>query len=92
MKARLKNGTKYTGIYSESYFGFGLIHRVKDAIAPQIMLEFGSYKFGLLYELPVSQISQASFGGFEVSFQWANTRNALFKSRNSKGFIKTKNM
>tara|TARA_Y100001968_G_scaffold182668_1_gene167332 strand:+ start:12060 stop:13115 length:1056 start_codon:yes stop_codon:yes gene_type:complete len=92
MKARLRNGTKYTGIYSESYFGFGLIHRLKDAIAPQLMLEFGSYKIGLLYELAVSQISQASFGGFEISLQWANTRNALFKSRGSKGFIKTRNM
>ena len=92
MKARLKNGTKYTGIYTESYFGFGLIHRLKDAIAPQVLLEFGSCKIGLLYELAISQINQASYGGFEISFQWANTRNALFKSRGSKGYIKTKNM
>ena len=92
IKARLRNGTKYTGIYTESYFGFGLIHRLKDAIAPQIMVEFGSCKIGLLYELSVSQISQANTGGFEISFQWANTRNALFKSRGSKGFIKTKNL
>jgi type IX secretion system PorP/SprF family membrane protein len=92
IKARLRNGTKYTGIYSESYFGFGLIHRVKDAIAPQVMVEFGSCKIGLLYELSVSQLSQANKGGFEISFQWANARNALFKSRGSKGFIKTKNL
>ena len=92
MKARLRNGTKYTGIYSESYFGFGLIHRINDAIAPQIMVEFGSCKIGLLYELSVSEISQANSGGFEISFQWANTRNALFKSRGSKGFIRTNNL
>lgn len=92
MKARLKNGTKYTGIYSESYFGIGLIHRLNDALAPQIIYEFGSCKIGLLYELSVSPINQANTGGFEVSFQWANTRNALFKSRKAKGFIKTKNM
>ncbi len=92
MKARMKNGTKYTGVYNESYFGFGLIHRFKDALAPQLLFEFGSYKIGILYELTVSNLSAASKGGFEVSFQWANMRNALFTSRRSKGHKRAKNL
>ena len=90
MKARMKNGTKYTGVYNESYFGFGLIHRFKDALAPQVLFEFGSYKIGILYELTVSNLSAASKGGFEISFQWANMRNALFTSRRSKGHKRQK--
>ena len=92
MKARMKNGTKYTGVYNESYFGFGLIHRFKDALAPQILFEFGSYKIGILYEMTVSDLNAASKGGFELSFQWANMRDALFTSRRLKGHKKSKNL
>ena len=88
MKARMKNGTKYTGVYDESYFGFGIIHRLKDALAPQLLFEFGSYKIGILYELTVSNFSSAA-SGFEVSFR-ANMRNALFTSRRSKGHKRQK--
>jgi type IX secretion system PorP/SprF family membrane protein len=90
VKARMKNGTKYTGVFNESYFGFGIIHRFKDALAPQLLFEFGSYKIGILYELTVSNLSSAARGGFEVSFQWANMRNALFTSRRSKGHKRQK--
>ena len=84
MKARMKNGTKYTGVYNESYFGFGIIHRLKDALAPQLLFEFGSYKIGILYELTVSNLSSAARGGFEVSFQWANMRNAYLHQEDQK--------
>ncbi len=88
MKFRMKEGTKYTGIYTESYLGMGLTYRNKDAIAPQVLIEFGSYKIGLLYEFTTSNLNAVSKGGFEVSFQWANMNTALFKGRRFKGWGK----
>ena len=81
LKARIHEGTKFTGIYNESYIGFGVIYRYTDALAPQLLLEIGSYKIGLLYEFTTSKLSSVAIGCFEISFQWANMKNALFKSR-----------
>jgi len=92
VKFRIHEGTRYTGIYSESYFSIGATYRSSDAIVPQVQLEIGSYKVGLSYELTTSKLSSAAQGGFEVSFQWANMNNALFKGRRTKGWKKTGGM
>lgn len=88
VKFRIHEGTRYTGIYSESYFSIGLTYRSSDAIVPQVQLEIGGYKLGLSYELTTSYLNNAAQGGFEVSFQWANINNALFKGRRIKGWKK----
>ena len=88
VKFRIHEGTRYTGIYSESYFSIGATYRTSDAIVPQIQLERGNYKLGLSYELTTSKLNNAAQGGFEVSFQWANINNALFKGRRFKGWKK----
>lgn len=88
VKFRLHEGTRYTGMYSESYFSIGATYRSSDAIVPQIQLELGSYIIGLSYEITTSKLNNAAQGGFEVSFQWANMNNALFKGRRTKGWKK----
>lgn len=89
-KFRIKEGTKYTGIYNNTYLNFGLTYRSKDAIAPIIGLELANYRLGLAYEFNVSplQSSTNSQGSFEITFQWANFQTALFQGRRTKGFKK----
>jgi type IX secretion system PorP/SprF family membrane protein len=89
VKIAVKSGTKYTGIYTESFFSLGAKMRVGDAIIPEVFLELDAFKVGISYDLNLS-FSEASryMGGFEISFQWANLNTALFKRRGSKGFKK----
>ena len=89
-KFRMKEGTKYTGIYNNSYLTFGLNYRNQDAVAPMIGVEIANYKFGVAYEFNISplQSSTNSQGSFEVTFQWANFQTALFQGRRTKGFKK----
>ncbi len=89
-KFRIKEGTKYTGIYNNTYLSFGLNYRSQDAIAPMLGMEIANYRFGVAYEFNISplQSSTNSQGSFEVTFQWANFQNALFQGRRTKGFKK----
>lgn len=89
LKIAIKSGTKYTGIYTESFLSFGSKYRLGDAVIPEVFLELDAFKVGLSYDMNLS-FSEASryMGGFEISFQWANLNTALFKRRNSKGFKK----
>ena len=86
----MKEGTKYTGIYNNTYLNFGIIYRHSDAVAPMIGFELANYKLGIAYEFNISplQSSTNSQGSLEVTFQWANFQNALFQGRRSKGYKK----
>ena len=89
LKIEIKSGTKYTGIYTESFISFGAKYRVRDAIIPEFFLELDAFKVGLSYDMNLSFTEASRYmGGFEISFQWANLNTALFKRRNSKGFKK----
>ncbi|MFN3917103.1 MAG: PorP/SprF family type IX secretion system membrane protein [Flavobacteriales bacterium] len=82
-KYRLKQGTKYTGINKEGYFCFGSNLRFNDAIIPVVAFEMGNYRLGVSYDVVISQLQAASRmqGGFEITFQWINMKDALFKRR-----------
>lgn len=89
LKIEIKSGTKYTGIYTESYISFGAKYRVNDAVIPEFFLELDAFKVGLSYDMNLSFTEASRYmGGFEISLQWANLNTALFKSHNSKGFKK----
>lgn len=88
LKFRLKNGSKYTGIYSDSYFSIGAATRWNDSFAPKICFEIGSVKLGLAYELTTSTLANAANNSFEISLQWANLKTALFTGRRTKGWKK----
>lgn len=89
-KFRVKDGTKYTGIYNNTYLNFGLNYRNADAIAPMVGMEINNYRFGIAYEFNISplQASTNSQGSFEISFQWANFQTAMFQGRRTKGYKK----
>lgn len=84
---KLSEGTKITGILTESAIYFGLHYRVEDAFIPQVMYEYGSWGIGISYDLTGSSYRKINNmnGGFEVSLKWHDLKGAIFKKRvNSK--------
>ncbi|HXU26238.1 MAG TPA: PorP/SprF family type IX secretion system membrane protein [Bacteroidia bacterium] len=83
MRYRFKDESKTTGLKSETAIHIGGYYRVGDAFIPQFMLEYKSIMFCFSYDQTVSNYKQANrgLGAFEVSLQWTNLRNSLFKQR-----------
>ncbi len=79
MKIKLGAETKYSGLFRESAISFGAHYRVKDAIIPQVYLEFSDFMLGVSYDKTTSDISSASGGanGFEISIKYVNKPKAL---------------
>ena len=79
---RLSNGTKVTGYSRQTYVGFGMYHRLRDAVGPTFVLELGGFKFGLSYDVTVSTMRKAYTGGsLEFSLSYTNWNNSLWKKR-----------
>jgi len=82
LRYRLSSGSKTTGLSRDAYFMAGLSLRYGDAVSPLLYIQFSSFKFGISYDITVSQFGQASrAGGLEFSLQFANLDFALFKRR-----------
>ncbi|TNF45759.1 MAG: type IX secretion system membrane protein PorP/SprF [Bacteroidetes bacterium] len=79
---RFQDGTKITGNFQDSYFGFGMYYRHKDAIAPTIMLDWKGFRFGVSYDVTISALRNAYNGGsLEFTLAYTNLSHALFKGR-----------
>ncbi|MBN8702551.1 MAG: PorP/SprF family type IX secretion system membrane protein [Bacteroidetes bacterium] len=80
-KYKVKEGTKITGLYSESAIGLGLNYRLKDAVIPQVFYELGSYFISLSYDFNLSTYRNVSAGrgGFEITLRYTTLKNALRK-------------
>lgn len=84
---RFKNGTKLTGLKSESGINIGIYYRLKDAIVPQLNLDFGKYAFGFAYDYNISayKIASRGSGGFEIYFKYLVLDDALFRRKREHG-------
>jgi type IX secretion system PorP/SprF family membrane protein len=79
---RFQDGTKITGHFQDSYFGFGAYYRHKDAISPTIMVDYKGFKFGVSYDITISALRNAYKGGsLEFTLAYTNLSHALFKGR-----------
>lgn len=67
-RSKLKNESRYTGIFKESAIYLGLFYRVGDAIIPKLGLEIFNFNLGLSYDVTNSALSGA--GGMEISLQY----------------------
>jgi type IX secretion system PorP/SprF family membrane protein len=82
VRYRFEDGTKITGMNQNAYAGFGLQMRVKDAIIPSLLLDWGGFKFVLSYDVTISKLRRAYSGGsLEFSMVYVNKHHALFKTR-----------
>ena len=80
---RLSQGSKITNYLKESSIAFGFHYRLKDALIPQIYVQFADFGFGISYDVNISKLSSAtaSRGGIEVSIKYVNLHSSLYKSR-----------
>lgn len=80
---KLSEGTKITGLLTESALSFGLHYRADDALVPQVMFEYGSWGIAVSYDVTTSNFNEINnlAGGFEVSLRWHDLKGAIFKKR-----------
>lgn len=81
-KIRMGNSTKYSGLFKQGAISFGAHYRLKDAIIPQVYLEFADYMIGVSYDYNNSALSNVTGGngGFEISIRYINKPKALQRS------------
>ncbi len=79
VKLRFGEETKYSGLFKQTAFYFGAHYRVKDAIIPQVYLEFSDYMVGISYDYNNSSMSDVTHGngGFEISLKYVNKPKAI---------------
>lgn len=83
-RKRFQDGTKITGYHQDAYFGFGAYVRMKDAVVPTFQVDFKGFRFGLSYDVILSNMRRSYGGGsIELSISYTNLYYALFKSRRS---------
>jgi type IX secretion system PorP/SprF family membrane protein len=78
---RFEDGKKVRGMNTSAYAGFGLQMRLKDAIIPSLLLDWGGFKFILSYDITISELRRAYSGGsLEFSIVYVNKLQSLFKT------------
>lgn len=83
IRYKLRQASKYTGFYKSTAISIGALMRIKDAVAPVILVEHSGYSIGISYDLNVSDLKVASSGrgGFEFSFGFQNPSKPIYGSR-----------
>ncbi|MBK9190585.1 MAG: PorP/SprF family type IX secretion system membrane protein [Crocinitomicaceae bacterium] len=82
LRYRLSSGTKTTGLSRDAYLMVGAAYRYGDSVSPLLYLQMSSFKFGISYDVTISNFGQYSrMGGLEFSLEYANLDFALFKRR-----------
>ena len=68
----LKEKSKYSQFSNGAAISFGTYYRFGDAFIPSVLLELGSFAFGVSYDLNISGLSTASNGqgGYELSIRY----------------------
>lgn len=81
LRYRFEDGTKITGLSHDAFFGFGVYHRLKDAIIPSVMVDWKGFQLGISYDITVSKLRNAYTGSLEFSLSYTNRHDALFKTK-----------
>jgi type IX secretion system PorP/SprF family membrane protein len=84
----LKEGSIHTGLVEGAAVSLGAHYRAGDALVPALMLEFGSYKVGVSYDVNMNPLSRSTNGqgGIEISFRFQNPNP--FQSVDKSGMAK----
>lgn len=76
----LKPESQYTGFERGMAVSFGAFYRVKDAVYPAFMFEFGDWAIGVSYDINLSSLTpySQSRGGMEISLRFRDINGTLF--------------
>ena len=71
-RSKLKNESRYTGIFKESALALGIFYRVGDAFIPKLALEMFNFNLGVSYDFTASGLAgpTGGNGGLEISLQY----------------------
>jgi type IX secretion system PorP/SprF family membrane protein len=74
IRYNLKEKSKYSQFSNGAAMNFGLHYRFGDAFIPSILMEFGSFAFGVSYDVNLSGLSSVSSGqgGYELSIRYVS--------------------
>lgn len=74
LRHRLREDSKYTGIFQESAIAIGVHSRWGDALIPSITYEISHWKLCVSYDANISDLAVASdgVGGFEITLTFVN--------------------
>jgi type IX secretion system PorP/SprF family membrane protein len=74
IRYKLKQDSKYTGIYKNAALYLGGYYRMADAGVISFMLEYSKFSVGISYDINTSGLNTASYGkgGLELSLRFVN--------------------
>ena len=75
-RSKLKNESRYTGIFKESAMYLGLFYRAGDALIPKLGIEIFNFNLGVSYDLTTSGLSGGN--AMEVSLQYIVPSEMLY--------------
>lgn len=86
VKYKIGEDSKYTGYIRGANVSFGAYYRNRDAVIPQMLLEFGRCGIGLSYDLNLSGLTAASRsrGGFEVMIKYVTPNPFIYQNSKPK--------
>ena len=89
LRYKLKEESKYTGIFKESAVSLGVHVRAGDAIIPSFNYEIANWKLGFSYDSNISDLNDASngVGGFEISLIFVNPNPFTYGKGHNARFI-----
>jgi type IX secretion system PorP/SprF family membrane protein len=67
-RTKLKNESRYTGIFKESALSIGLFYRVGDALIPKLGFEIFNFNIGASYDLTTSGLSGGNAMEFSIQY------------------------
>ncbi|MFN3343443.1 MAG: PorP/SprF family type IX secretion system membrane protein [Flavobacteriales bacterium] len=76
----LKPESQHTGFERGIALSIGGFYRVKDALYPMMLLEYGDFALGMSYDVNVSSLTpySQSRGGFEISLRYRDLNGLVF--------------
>lgn len=67
-RSKLKNESRYTGIFKESAISLGLFYRAGDALIPKLGLEIFNFNLGISYDMTTSGLSGGNAMEFSLQY------------------------
>lgn len=82
LRYRLHEGTRWSGVFTETAVSLAFQYRLKDAIIPAVYFETGNYLISFTYDYPVAKaVKTGMLSTFEISIIYQKLDSGLRKSK-----------
>lgn len=82
LRYKFKDDSKFTGYIKATHMGFGAHYRNRDALIVSGFMEFGTYSFGMSYDVNTSGLHPVTNyrGGFEVFLRFSGVTPFIYQN------------